>query len=125
MKRRTRSVSFRFCIVLFLLTLILSASPSTSHSGDHSRFSHIEDTNPNPAPHYLSPEDEAYIEALIEQRLKRGPIIAAPPVGDIWTLSEYDPVYGVLVGWESGQFLSLLAEFVYAETHLTGTHRRT
>ena len=104
--------------VPILVSVIGLTIPVTAQAGDHSKFADIVDTDPNPLPHWPTPEDKEYIRQLDEQRASRAPeavIMAAPP-GDIWTPGEYEALQGVFVPWEPGSYLSLLTEFVVGVT---------
>jgi len=114
-KAKTLTSLIGLCaVVVFSLPVPAQASGLV----DQDYLDSIVDTNPNPSPHWASPEDEAYIKNLQEQRAKlpMGMGILAAPSGTIWTPGEYEVCLGPLVAWEPGSYLSLLTEFVVGVT---------
>jgi len=97
---------------------ILPSAAQASGLVDQDYLDSIVDTNPNPVPHGPTPEDEAYIQQLAEQRAMQPKAmgIEAAPTGTIWTPGEYEACLGPLIAWEPGSYLSLLTEFVVGVT---------
>ena len=116
-KKAKTSVSL--LLALFAMAaFILPGAAQASGLVDQDYLNSIVDTNPNPVPHWATPEDEAYIQQLQEGGVIQplGVEVEEPPSGTILTPAEYDAVLGPLVAWEPGSYLSLLTEFVVGVT---------
>jgi agmatine/peptidylarginine deiminase len=103
-----------FAMAAFIMPSVTQASRLVNQD----YLDSIVDTNPNPVPHWATPEDEAYIQQLQEGGVIKplGVEVEEPPSGTIWTPAEYNSVLGPLVAWEPGSYLSLLTEFVVGVT---------
>ena len=99
-----------------MAVFFLPGAAQASGLVDQDYLDSIVDTNPNPVPHWASPEDEAYIQQLAEQRAMLAMAIEAAPTGTIWAPGEYEACMGALVAWEPGSYLALLTEFVVGLT---------
>ena len=116
-----KSIVFRTVCYAFTPLMMVAITASLTFAADHSKYAGIMDENPNPVPHYPTQEDKEYIRQINEQRKMQvfesmAPHIAAP-IGPVWAPGEYEAVYGPLVAWEPGSYLSLLTEFIVGVTN--------
>lgn len=116
-----QSAISRILYSAFISLLMFTITVSVIFAADHSKYADILDENPNPLPHYATQKDKKYVRQLHEKRrmqvLESMRLYMTPPIGDVWAPGEYDAVYGALVAWEPGSFLSLLTEFIVGITN--------
>ena len=114
-KAKTKTV-VNLLVLCAVAVFILFSMAQASGLVDQDYLDSIVDTNPNPVPHWATPEDKAYIQGLQEERAMLPMAIAAAPTGTVWAPGEYEACMGALAAWEPGAFLALLTEFVVGLT---------
>jgi len=79
----------------------------------------IEQNYPDGLPRYMTPEEQQWLDQQEEIEVLEAPEYGplAAPTGTVWTPGEYEALYGPLVAWEPGSYLSLLTDFVVGVTN--------